>query len=139
MNPVSRLNAYVSNAKMPWEKDTSTKEKVLMEVGSVEAWTGTGSNFSQKWFKNYPSQAIALEYSGPGERALIGLDDGILDILKVSPIGFEDLVCVKIHQSRIMGISYDNINGIVYTISEDKTFRISEANSLMMILSLPHR
>ena len=38
-----------------------------------------------------------------------------------------------------MGISYDNINGIVYTISEDKTFRISEANSLMMILSLPHR
>jgi hypothetical protein len=88
MNPVSRLNAYVTNAKMPWEKDTSTKEKVLMEVGSVEAWTGTGSSFSQKWFKNYPSQAIALEYSGPGERALIGLDDGILDILKVSPTGF---------------------------------------------------
>ena len=70
---------------------------------------------------------------------MIGLDDGILDILKVSPTGFEDLVCMKIHQNRIMGISYDNINGIVYTISEDKTFRISEANSLMMILSLPHR
>ena len=70
---------------------------------------------------------------------MIGLDDGILDILKVSPTGFEDLVCMKIHQNRIMGISYDNINGIVYTLSEDKTFRISEANSLMMILSLPHR
>lgn len=139
MNPVSRLNAYVTNAKMPWEKDTGAKEKVLMEVGSIECWRGTGSNFSQAWSKNYPSQAISLEYSGPGERALVGLDDGILDILKVSPTGFEDLICVKIHQNRIMGISYDNINGIVYSISEDKTFRISEANSLMMILSLPHR
>jgi hypothetical protein len=54
--------------------------------------------------------------SGPDERALVGLDDGILDILKVSPLGYKDLVCVKIHQNRIMGISYYNINGIVYTI-----------------------
>jgi hypothetical protein len=60
MNPVSRLNAYVTNAKMPWEKDSGPKEKVLMEVGSVEAWSGTGSNFNQKWFKNYPSQGITL-------------------------------------------------------------------------------
>lgn len=35
MNPISRLNAYVTNSKMPWEKDTATKEKVLLEVGSV--------------------------------------------------------------------------------------------------------
>lgn len=35
MNPVSRLNAYVTNAKMPWEKETTTKDKVLMEVGSI--------------------------------------------------------------------------------------------------------
>lgn len=117
MNPVSRLNAYVSNAKMPWEKDTGVKEKVLMEVGSVECWAGTGSNFNQKWFKCYPQQAIALDYSSSGERALVGLDDGILDILKVNPTGFEDQVCAKIHQNRIMGISYDHINGIVYTIS----------------------
>jgi hypothetical protein len=55
MSPVSRLNTYVSNAKIPWEKDTSVKDKVLMEVGSIEARTGSGSSFSQKWFRNYLS------------------------------------------------------------------------------------
>lgn len=62
MNPVSRLNSYVSNTKMPWEKDILAKGKVLMEVGSVEAWTESGPNFQQKWAKNYPSQAIVLEH-----------------------------------------------------------------------------
>ena len=33
MNPMSRLNAKVSNTKLPWEN--SDKEKSFMEVGSV--------------------------------------------------------------------------------------------------------
>ena len=34
MNPMSRLNAKVTNAKLPWENESG---KSFMEVGSVEA------------------------------------------------------------------------------------------------------
>ena len=34
-SPVNRLNAKVTNAKMPWDGEGATK---FMEVGSIEAW-----------------------------------------------------------------------------------------------------
>jgi hypothetical protein len=67
------------------------------------------------------------------------LDDGIVDVLKVTPLGFEDVVCSKIHQSRITGIYYDSVNAIVYTISEDKFLRISDGSTLMLIVAIPHK
>lgn len=69
----------------------------------------------------------------------VGLDDGILDMLKVTPLQFQDLMCVKVHQARIMGIYYDSINSIVYTISEDKALRIGDGTSLVQIASIPHK
>lgn len=38
-----------------------------------------------------------------------------------------------------MGIYYDSINSIVYTISEDKTLRIGDGTSLVQIASIPHK
>jgi hypothetical protein len=58
-----------------------------------------------------------VEYNHAAERILVGLEDGILDILKIKNVEFEDIVCSKIHQSKITGIYYDNLNGIVYTCS----------------------
>lgn len=139
MSPVSRLNAYVSNSKMPWEKDTGVKEKVLLEVGSVESWAASGNGYTKKWAKYYPSQAICMEYSQAGDKVFVGLDDGILDMLRVTPTQFEDQMCVKIHQARVMGIYYDSINSIVYTISEDKTLRIGDGTSLVQMASIPHK
>ena len=60
-------------------------------------------------------------------------------MLKVTPLQFEDKICVKVHNGRIMGIYYDSINSIVYTISEDKTLRIGDGTSLVQMTSLPHR
>lgn len=34
-SPVNRLNAKVTNTKMPWEAEGNNK---FMEVGSIEAW-----------------------------------------------------------------------------------------------------
>ena len=36
---------------------------------------------------------------------------------------YEELHGMKAHEDRVMGIYYDNISGITYTCSEDKTFR----------------
>jgi hypothetical protein len=60
-------------------------------------------------------------------------------MLKVTSLQFEDLLCVKVHNARVMGIYYDSINSIVYTISEDKTLRIGDGTSLVQMASIPHR
>lgn len=55
MNPMSRLNAKVSNTKLPWENESG---KSFMEVGSVEAWAtggaGDSTKFMKLWSKGYP-------------------------------------------------------------------------------------
>lgn len=53
MNPMSRLNAKVTNAKLPWENESG---KSFMEVGSVEAWAfgEESSKFMKVWSKGYP-------------------------------------------------------------------------------------
>lgn len=48
-------------------------------------------------------------------------------------------MCVRVHNARVMGIYYDSINSIVYTISEDKTLRIGDGTSLTQMNSIPHR
>lgn len=52
MNPMSRLNAKVSNTKLPWENEG----KSFMEVGSVESWSfgDTNNKFMKTWSKGYP-------------------------------------------------------------------------------------
>lgn len=48
-------------------------------------------------------------------------------------------MCVKVHNARVMGIYFDSINSIVYTISEDKTLRIGDGTSLTQMSSIPHK
>ena len=51
-NSVSKLNAKVTNTKLPWENEG----KGFMEVGAVQAWAaGNESNkFIKIWTKGYP-------------------------------------------------------------------------------------
>lgn len=56
-------------------------------------------------------------------------DDGTLTILKVaadlSYTKFEEvLVDYKLHTARIMGVYFDPISEYVYTVSEDKKFKV---------------
>jgi len=53
---------------------------------------------------------------------------------EVNFIRFEEILDVKVHESRVMGIHYDNISGIIYTVSEDKTFRTIEKGEVTNIL-----
>ena len=139
MSPISRLNAKVTNTKLPW--DNPDKEKSFMEVGSVQVWAGSDkfNSFVKKWSKGYPKEAICLSYDPVSNRIMVGLDDGVIDIVVMTNDGYEDVVCVKCHQSRIMGMSYDSLNNIAYSVSQDKAFRVSHGSSLALIVRVPHK
>ncbi len=53
--------------------------------------------------------------------------------------GYEDVVGVKCHQNRVTGLSYDSLNNIVYSTSQDKVFRVSHGSSLSLIVGVPHK
>ena len=40
---------------------------------------------------------------------LVGLDDGVVDFMQVKETGYEDIICDKIHNSRITGLGYDSL------------------------------
>lgn len=82
MSPVSKLNAKVTNTKLPWETDNGK----FMQVGSVEAWQCDmqTSKFIRIWSKGYPQEAICISYDKASNRILIGLDDGVVDFIKLT-------------------------------------------------------
>ena len=112
-----------------------------MEVGSIEAWQCDmeSSKFVKIWSKGYPQEAICLTYDNASSRILVGLDDGVVDFISMTETGYEDLVCDKIHNSRVMGIAYDSLSNSVFSISQDKVFRISHGSSLALVIGIPHK
>ena len=52
---------------------------------------------------------------------------------------YEDIVCVTCHQSSVMGVNYDSLNNIAYSVSQDKVFRVSHGSSLALIVGVPHK
>jgi len=38
-----------------------------------------------------------------------------------------------------MGLSYDSLNNITYSVSQDKVFRVSHGSSLALIVGVPHK
>lgn len=53
--------------------------------------------------------------------------------------GYDDIACVKVHQSRVMGVTYDSLSNVVFSISQDKIFRASHGSSLALIVGVPHK
>jgi len=91
------------------------------------------------WTKGYPTEAITLSHDKASNRILIGLDDGIIDILQVNSNGYEDIACVKAHQNRVTGVAYDAMSNVVYSVSQDKVFRVSHGSSIALIVGVPHK
>lgn len=91
------------------------------------------------WSKGYPQEAICLSYDSASKKILIGLDDGVVDFIRMTESGYEDIVCDKIHTSRVAGLGYDSLTNVVFSVSQDKNFRISHGTSLALVLGIPHK
>lgn len=48
-------------------------------------------------------------------------------------------MCVKAHKERVVGLAYDAMSNVAYSVSYDKAFRVSHGSSLAMIVSVPHK
>lgn len=55
MNVASRVDAYITNMKMPWEKEAPP---TLLFVGALECWVRSSGDdefkFDRVWSKTYP-------------------------------------------------------------------------------------
>jgi hypothetical protein len=91
------------------------------------------------WSKGYPQEATALFYDKSSKKLVVGLDDGVVDLIQLTETGYEDIVCDKIHNSRITGLGYDSLSNVVFSISQDKIFRVSHGTSLALVLGVPHK
>ena len=91
------------------------------------------------WSKGYPHEAICISYDSASKKILIGLDDGVIDFIRMTETGYEDIVCDKIHNNRVTGLGYDSLNNIVFSVSHDKVFRMSHGTSLALVLGIPHK
>ena len=82
---------------------------------------------------------MCIHYDKASNRVLVGLDDGVVDVIQVANNSYEDIVCVKAHKERVVGLAYDALSNVVYSVSYDKAFRVSHGSSLAMIVSVPHK
>jgi hypothetical protein len=129
MNVASRVDAYLTNMKMPWEKEAPP---TLLAVGCLECWVKVNDEsdfkYERMWNKTYPSQAICLYWDGTTSTLLIGLDEGKINLLKVPPesgfVRFDEMAEIKAHQSRVMGVFFDTISGTIHSVSEDKKYKV---------------
>jgi hypothetical protein len=84
MNVASRVDSYLTNMKLPWEKDVNI---TIMTVGSLECYIQNDKNefkFDKLWNKTYPSQGICMDWEPKSCRLAVGMDNGTIDILHVS-------------------------------------------------------
>lgn len=128
---VSRLDSYLTNIPMPWDK-AGKKDEALLAVGGVEAWGrvkrgGDTFNYEKLWLKTLKSQAICLYYNPKMHLIGVGCDSGELGLFlldKEDPFKVDQLVLEKIHSSRIMRLHISHKEKQVFTISEDKMLRV---------------
>jgi WD40 repeat protein len=133
MNIASRLDAYLTNVNLPWEKKTDAH----ISVGAIFAYKVTSDSdknfyFDKLWAKSFPKQTGVVAWDSESSSLAVGLDDGRIFFFKVNTesnfLQFDELCELKPHSARVMGIHFDSKTGYIYSCSSDKKFIVSEIN-----------
>ena len=46
---------------------------------------------------------------------------------------------MKAHQAKVVGLAFDALSNVAYSVSQDKSFRVSHGTSLAQVVSVPHK
>lgn len=46
---------------------------------------------------------------------------------------------MKAHQGRVTGVAYDAMSNVIYSVGQDKVFRVSHGTSVALIVGVPHK
>jgi hypothetical protein len=102
MNALSRVDSYLTNLKMPWDK---SEDQVLLSVGILEAWLQSKKGkddyaYERLWSKNFKSQAICTHYNADLDIIVTGCDNGTVVVLgfdSAKPSKFKDISEERVH------------------------------------------
>ena len=137
---VSRLDSYITNLNMPWDKKEH-KDQVLLAVGNLEGWGrvkkgGDRFHYDRLFLKTFKTQAICLDYNEMLSLIAVGGDNGSLNLFhwdKDDALKYTELYSEKIHTSRIMGVVIDERQECIYTISEDRNFSVFDLKAKSLV------
>ena len=136
MKIASRLDAYVTNVNLPWEKKTDAH----ISVGSVFAFKvildkkGIPHLYEKLWAKSFPEQTGVVNFDKENLVLQVGLDSGTIVFYKTSEeskfLAYDELCKIKPHNARVMGLAFDSKPGYIYSCGSDNKFMLSEINYL---------
>ena len=147
MDAVSRVDSYFNNMRLPWEKKQSEEDKnLLFSVGVCDLFS-LKSNYlapSKLSCIRYGKQAISLHYNPASHLFFVGLDDGSVMAYKFSKNKapyYMEYFKLKVHEKRVMQLSYDEFTKRLYSIGEDGFIKVIDVSKKAIISSkvrLPH-
>jgi WD40 repeat protein len=142
MKIASRLDAYVTNVNLPWEKKTDAH----ISVGSVFAFKviqdkkGNIQLYEKLWAKSFPEQTGVVNFDEEEFVLQVGLDSGTIVFYKTSLeskfLVYDELCRIKPHNDRVMGLAYNSKPGYIYSCGTDKKFMLSEINYLSNVTEI---
>ena len=134
MKIASRLDAYVTNVNLPWEKKTEAH----ISVGSVFAFRivqdkkGNPKVYEKIWAKSFPEQTGVVNFDKESYMLQVGLDSGTVIFYRTSKEGrfldYDEVCKIKPHTARVMGLAFDSKPGYIYSCGSDNKFMLSEIN-----------
>ncbi|KAM3133073.1 WD repeat and FYVE domain-containing protein 2 [Paramecium bursaria] len=134
MSLLNRVDAYVTNMKMPWESERG--EPTTQSVGRVECYQMDDQSFTKLWEREYNAQAICLYWDPASKNLLVGLDSGTINVLQISTKTnkFEESLEIEMHTERVMGL-FQRKN-LVNSISKDRHYRIVDLDKAQLAVDI---
>ena len=142
MKITSRVDAYITNTNLPWEKKTNEHISVgaLFTYKVIEQKSGNTYIFEKLWAKSYPQQTGVVYFNKKALLLGVGLDAGDVIFYKIPEnskfLEFEEIVNIKPHTNRVMGIGFDEKNNYIYSCSSDKKFMLSDLSNYSTSLEI---
>lgn len=130
MSPVSRVDSYFTNMKMPWE--SGEPKEIVYSVGLFETLVEKPNeecSFLKAINFSYGYQCICIAYSEMLSLFAVGLDTGYIHVYKVENHRLNKIsesFNQKIHNKRVMALAFDGLKGTLFSISEDGFLQASD-------------
>ena len=141
MNIASRVDAYITNVNLPWEKKTDAH----ISVGAVFAFRvvpvkDTSYVFEKLWAKSFPEQTGVVNFDKESNTIEVGLDSGSIVFYRTSEdsqfLQYDEVCKLKPHKDRVMGLAYNHQQGYIYSCGSDQKFFLSELNYLSNVTQI---
>ena len=139
MNITSRVDAYITNTNLPWEKKTDDHVSVgaALAFKVIEDKRGNSYVFEKLWAKSFPQQTGTVYFNENEILLGVGLDNGTIIFYQTSLdskfLEYEEIINIKPHTNRVMGLAFDEKNKYIYSCSSDKKFILNDSSNFSKV------